>query len=236
MMSIVISHSGLEKQFIDRQIRQCQKITDDIIVVSLKHLMNGEEDKDLKIIYKDNVTHIITTCLTESSKDKHNTTRWQGVLKAKYDYILFLDGDEIPDGDLYKQHLATFDYKKYDAIAYKCYWYFREETYRAKKTEQCAVLVKKSMIDMPFIFHESERWNFANKTENYLMNVDLDGEIMFHHFSWVRTKEQMLKKIHWGHKGGENWEHLIEKEFSGDFTGVDFVHNYEYDIVEKKFC
>jgi hypothetical protein len=46
----------------------------------------------------------------------------------------------------------------------------------------------------------------------------------------------MLKKIHWGHQGGKNWEYLIEKEFSGEFTGTDFVHEYEYDIVEKKFC
>lgn len=236
MISVVISHCGLEKQFIDRQIKQCQKFSDDIIVVSLKHLMNGEEDKDLKIIYKDNTTHIIATCLSEKPKDKHNTTRWQGVLKAKYDYILFLDGDEIPDGELFKQHLTTFDYKSYDAVSYRCYWYFREETYRAKKTEQCAVLLKKAVLDNSYIFHDAERWNFLNRSTNYIMEVDLDGQVMFHHFSWVRTKEQMLKKISWAHQGGKNWEHLIEKEFSGEFTGTDFIHDYEYDIVEKKFC
>jgi hypothetical protein len=237
MISVVITHSSIESQFIDRQITECRKFSDDIIVVSLKNLMSGEEDKNLRIIYKDDVTHLITTCFTDSVKDKHNTTRWQGYLKAKHDYILFLDGDEIPDGDLYRQHLQTFDYKNLDAVSYRCYWYFREEIYRAKKTEECALLLRKSFIDKDLIFHEAERWNFLNRTKNYAVYIDLDGQIIMHHFSWVRSKQQMLQKVSaWGHANDTNWVELIEEEFSREFSGTDFVHGYEYDIIEKKFC
>ena len=59
---------------------------------------------------------------------------------------------------------------------------------------------------------------------------------MFHHFSWVRTKEEMLKKVRsWGHKGDRNWIELVEKEFSTDFQKTDFIHGYQYKIVEPLF-
>ncbi len=234
MISVIITHSSIENQFIDRQLKECLKFSDDIIVVSLTNLMNGELDKNLRVIYKDNVTHLITTSFSESIKDKHNTTRWQGYLKAKHDYILFLDGDEIPNGDLYKQHLQTFPYHEHEAISYKCYWYFRDELYRAKITEQCSLLIRKSIIDREFIFHEAERWNFLNRCKNYVLDVDFDGEVMLHHYSWVRTKEQMLQKVSaWGHSNERDWKALIEEEFSREFSGTDFVHKYEYEILPK---
>lgn len=239
MISVVITHSSIESQFIDRQIKECSKFSDDIVVVSLKNLMSGEEDKNLKIIYKDNVKHKIITCLSDSIKDKHNTTRWHGFISTdqKYDYVLFLDGDEIPNGDLFKEHLDNYPFELSDALSYKCYWYFRSELYRAKKTEECALLLKKSVIDRDFIFHEAERWNFLNRIhpEQYQLHVaSFDGEPMLHHYSWVRSKEQMLQKVSaWGHSNDTNWKELIEEEFSRPFSGTDFVHAYEYEILEK---
>ena len=46
----------------------------------------------------------------------------------------------------------------------------------------------------------------------------------------------MLKKVlNWGHKNDKNWSDLIEEEFSRPFNGTDFVHGYNYNIVENKF-
>jgi hypothetical protein len=46
----------------------------------------------------------------------------------------------------------------------------------------------------------------------------------------------MLRKVkNWSHKNDRNWDDLIEEEFSRDFNGKDFVHNYSYEIVENKF-
>ena len=59
---------------------------------------------------------------------------------------------------------------------------------------------------------------------------------MIHHYSWVRTKDEMLKKINsWGHKGDRNWIELVESEFSQDFKGVDFIHGYRYQTVPSAF-
>jgi hypothetical protein len=42
----------------------------------------------------------------------------------------------------------------------------------------------------------------------------------------------MLKKVRsWGHKEDRNWEDLVEKEFSQEFSGKDFVHGYEFTKV-----
>ena len=56
-----------------------------------------------------------------------------------------------------------------------------------------------------------------------------------HHYSWVRTKEEMLKKVlNWGHKDDSfDWISKIEEEFSRDFNGTDFIHRYNYNIVNN---
>ena len=75
--------------------------------------------------------------------------------------------------------------------------------------------------------------NFIHGGYNHIL---VDGKPMIHHFSWVRTKEEMLKKVHnWGHKNDTNWIDLVEEEFSRPFSGTDFIHKYQYNIVENKF-
>jgi hypothetical protein len=59
---------------------------------------------------------------------------------------------------------------------------------------------------------------------------------MFHHFSWVRTKEEMLTKVRsWAHRNDCNWTDLVEQEFTHEFTGRDFVHGYSYRTVPNVF-
>jgi len=60
---------------------------------------------------------------------------------------------------------------------------------------------------------------------------------MIHHYSWVRTKEEMLKKVsNWGHARDKgDWKELVEMEYSRPFNGQDFLHNYQYIIVDNKF-
>ena len=61
----------------------------------------------------------------------------------------------------------------------------------------------------------------------------LDDKPMIHHYSWVRTYKEMLKKVkHWGHTKDKDWTSLVHEEFKKDFDGTDFVHNYKYDKVE----
>jgi hypothetical protein len=44
----------------------------------------------------------------------------------------------------------------------------------------------------------------------------------------------MLRKVKsWGHTNDRDWNPMIEEEFSREFNGKDFVHNYSYKILEK---
>jgi hypothetical protein len=68
------------------------------------------------------------------------------------------------------------------------------------------------------------------------MVMGLDHLPLFHHFSWVRTEQEMLKKVKsWGHKKDRNWEQLVINEFSKPFQGTDFVHGYSFREVLAPF-
>ena len=57
---------------------------------------------------------------------------------------------------------------------------------------------------------------------------------MVHHYSWVRSKKEMLKKVlSWGHKTDRNWKALVEKEFEKEKVNKDFIHGYEYEDVKS---
>ena len=59
--------------------------------------------------------------------------------------------------------------------------------------------------------------------------LGLDDKPMFHHYSWVRTKEQLLLKVRcWSHNWERDWTKLVEEEFSRPFSGIDFVHGYSF--------
>jgi hypothetical protein len=44
--------------------------------------------------------------------------------------------------------------------------------------------------------------------------------------------EMIQKVISWGHNKDIDWVSLIEQEFTHDFNGKDFIHNYEYDVLD----
>jgi hypothetical protein len=59
---------------------------------------------------------------------------------------------------------------------------------------------------------------------------------IFHHYSWVRDKEGMIRKAkNFGHRDERDWASLIEEEFSHPFNGKDFIHDYEYETVDNIF-
>jgi len=241
MITTVISYCNNDLKFIEENIQQVKKFSQDIIVCYCKYSFNGEPE-DESIIQK--MTEIASDCtITEieyypekTPKYHHNLMRWKGTESAKNDFILFLDADEIIDGELFSEYLNCSDWKNYDVISYKCYWYFREKRFQAKKTEEAAVLCKKDICNYNYIFSEAERWEFLNRMDSLKIqsNETCSGKIICHHYSWVRTKEEMIKKVKsWGHRQEKDWIALIEEEFSHEFNMQDFVHNYQYIDINK---
>ena len=109
---------------------------------------------------------------------------------------------------------------------------------RATTWPDAGLLIKKSALSPELILNPDERmgmlFGVEGKTERFVHGVD--GLPMVHHYSWVRTKEEMLKKTRaWAHHWERDWAQLIEEEFSRDFNGTDFVRKYDYVQVSNPY-
>ena len=87
--------------------------------------------------------------------------------------------------------------------------------------------------------HYQERQQFFGLSNFKCGDKELIGyenKPVIHHFSWVRTKDEMLQKVNsWGHRFDRDWGKLVEEEFTRPFNGTDFVHGYNYDVVKNEF-
>jgi hypothetical protein len=121
-----------------------------------------------------------------------------------------------------------------DAYTLANYWYFREPTYRATTLEDSVVLVRRFLVGEIDLKAKRERGQFVGATTP--RRVTWCGQPMVHHYSWVRTKAEMLRKVRsWGHRDKKDWVTLVEEEFSRPFNGRCFVHDYRFDVVEDLF-
>ncbi len=149
--------------------------------------------------------------------------------------ILFLDADEIPDGRKFARWLDASDYQHHTALKLANYWYFRDPTHQALPFEDSVVLVQKKAVESELLLRQEERdaiYNLLPGPKRRHVTAG-DGTPMFHHYSWVRTQDEMLKKVRsWGHKADRDWVQLVNEEFTAPFRGTDFIHGYSYKSVQ----
>jgi hypothetical protein len=148
---------------------------------------------------------------------------------ATQDYVFFLDVDEIVDASSFSSWLQTGKYKEYDALRLANFWYFRTPEMQATSWEDSAVLARKGNWQIKALHCPGIRHAIYDRAEKKVRHVvGLDGQPMIHHYSWVRTKEEVLKKMRSSNHRNENdWEKLIEEEWSHPPSTKDFVHGYE---------
>lgn len=237
MVSVVISYCSNDKCFIKPLIKQCKIFTDEIVIVSCSHYFNGEKDNELEDLSPLGVNHFIFDYLPNNDiKYHHNYARFKGLELSRREFVLFLDADEIPDGNLMNNFLMEVGLQHNSIINFKCYWYFREPIYRALRNEICGLLAHRSLLTENLFFTPLERWSYKLYNIPSIEDADHNGLVILHHFSWVKTKSQMLKKVSsWGHHADKNWIELIEKEFEREFNGYDFVHGYRFESVINQF-
>lgn len=241
-VSVVVNYSSLDKKFISSLLSQCLKFTDDIIIVSYDRLFsNTEESMDYiteLCSYHSDKVKLIKLKFTNDNHPRyfHNLSRWEGMKNTKNDYVLFLDADEIPEGNLFNHIFSNDLLANYDGVDFKCHWYFRSVKNQAIQKENAGLLLNKNVITKESMFTDMERRYFQHIMGNkYLSNTVYDNTILIHHYSWVRQKEEMLLKVNWGHKFDRDWISLINEEFSRPFNGTDFVHGYSYNTVDNIF-
>ena len=247
-IATIINYCSNELCFLEHVLKNAKKISSQVIVVLADHFFDGEKE-DLFSVYSafskfPNVEFIIyplfenfliKRLLKKIGKNNfwHSFSRFIGFqfLKKDIENVLFLDADEIIDSDRFLNWLDNFEYQNYNAIKLANYWYFRESKYQSKNYEDSVVFIKKKKITCKMLLHKEERnalYNLA-KLKKIRMVKGLNKKPLIHHYSWVRTKKDLLKKINsWGHKDDKDWKTFVEKEFEGEFTLKDFVHGYEY--------
>lgn len=240
-ISTIISYCSLDRRFIEPLLKQVRLFSDDIIVVYYDKLMNSTPENTEEISSLLQPFGVNELCLSYTADNTpryfHNLARWQATELAKHQHIMYLDADEIPEGYLFKLIADSDVLADHDAVDFECNWYFRSATNQAIQTEQCGLLINKNIINEKSMFTEHERWIYRhNPYLRYLALMPGPNGPLMHHYSWVRTREEMITKVSgWGHKNDRDWLSLIEKEFSHDFDGTDFVHGYSYRQVEDKF-
>jgi len=156
-------------------------------------------------------------------------------LRKEIEYVLFIDVDEIYEGRKFKEWLDHFDYQSYVALRFICYQYFRETRFRAKEEFTSGLLAQKRHLNPKIILTIDERVGLYQSLpgKKIMHQKGLEGSPFIHHYSWVRSKEQMLKKVtSWAHHWEKGWISLVEKEFAGPFSGKDFLSDREYETVD----
>ena len=249
MITISYNYSSNDFEFIEKGIEEARKVTDDIQVSYVNKFFDGrDENYDLiektKILLKDkaSINEIefdvdIKKIIGDekmSFKHWHNISRFNNFSKAKYDYILFLDGDEIIEGDEFKKFLEHINLTDYDSYIFNVYWYFRSKKLQATTWEEGPVMTNKKVLNYNDFMSVHERWNLLKNRCNR-NTKSLNDKPLIHHYSWAKgnsdqeCKSKLLEKVKcWGHSNERHWENIIEEEFSKSFSGKDFMHGYNF--------
>jgi hypothetical protein len=153
-----------------------------------------------------------------------------------------LDCDEIPEGDVFGEWLRKMERSSLLNVGktYKIanYWYFKDPTNRAKTLEDSVLMIHSKYLSKYNIFGDFERDYTIEQSGTYLERQvkGLKGEVMFRHFSWVRSREGLEHKIkNWGHANEfNNPGEVIERIYKDDGVN-DVIHGYQYDKVPNVF-
>jgi hypothetical protein len=245
MISSILQYSTMDLRFLEVNLTQLSKFSDEIIIPICDHFFNGQPENTELLEKSFEIASKFPKCSIymfeweghqSNTGYYHNLSRAIGTDIAKNDWLLFVDADEIVD-DGFEYWFETIKNTNY-IYWLTCYWYFREPIYQATKTESAGLLIRKEDCNWNLHVREERQQLFNHKLINgdRISIVSKDNKPFIHHYSWYRTKEEMLKKVeNWGHKNDTNWTALVEEEFSRPFNGTDFVHGYQYNIVENKF-
>ena len=251
MIAVVINYCTNDYRFLSACLSEARKFSSEIIVPVCDHFFDGvvedrvllersyAEHPDVKFVEFafDREPYGLYATIKEGDPDWihywHSTSRYVGneFVSSAAEYVLFLDVDEVVDGEKMRNWLKAFAYTDFDAIRFTSYFYFREARFQATKVMRNGLLVRKLKLTPDLLLDVRERRGvFDHLVGNRLEDVySLDGQPLVHHYSWVKTKAEMQKKVvSWGHHLDKDWLQLIEEEFAAPFDLKDRFWGFDY--------
>ena len=234
MISTIISYCSLDRRFLRPNLAQASKFSSEVIIVCYERLLSGKEEpaghfEALAALTGPRVI-ILPWDETKSARFHHNQARWVGAAFAREPWLLFLDADEIVEGENFRRFMDLEQSFEFDAATFSCFWYFREPIYQSLKLENAGLLLRRSKVTPELSFSQAERWGYwQSKDIRAPQPLVLSSGPVLHHFSWVRTQAEMLEKVaSWAHKNDRDWTSLVNEEFRHEFSGTDFIHGYQF--------
>lgn len=244
MIEAVILYSTNDYRFLHSCVTNLLACGIKCHIVTYTHMWNGQEENStlLEESYKQFEADSRVSFYRLDWRPGQSPWYWEALgrhlatknISDQCNYVLYIDVDEIIDPDGFETWRSTFNYSEFDSLKLANYWYFRLPTLQATALEDSVVLTKKELAQQVPFYPSGRDPYFVGQKK--LRMVGRESPII-HHYSWVRTKEEMLKKVaNWGHASDRsNWVDLINREFSQDFTGTDFVHGYTFKSVPNYF-
>lgn len=254
-VATIINFCTNEARYLTPCIEQCRQFSKQVVISVCDHFFDGTAENRglLESIYA-----AFPDCLfleypyipkkipkamfrqVDPAHFWHSLSRLVGAsfLKEEIETILFLDADEIPEAERMKEWLLSSGYLQYTVLKLANYWYFRQPEYQADRWEDSPVLLQRAALSPEILLKTEERQAIYDALlgPKKRMVQGMDGLPLVHHYSWVRTESEMLKKVQsWGHHKDRDWEKLVREEFSRPFSGVDFVHGYRFREVPCPF-
>ncbi len=255
-ITTIINYCSQDYRFLSLCVNEVKKFSQSIVIPVCSHFFDGSPE-DLGLLQQSYLDHpechFIQFDYSETDLYGlypvidhhhrywphywHSVARYVGYhfLSPETEYTMFIDVDEIFDGDRFGQWLENFSLNRYGMMRFSSYFYFRDPCYRMKEFTLNALMVKNdkpipetsllSIAERKGLYVEFE----GKKIENV---VDDQGIPFVHHYSWVRTQEELFKKVQrWGHSKEGNFKALLLREFADDFRGFDCVYGKEYERV-----
>ena len=236
----MITYCTNDYRFIGRCIAEAKKFSSQIVIPVCNRFFDGSPENDALLgrTYSDHPDcqfiefnyipdrvysryHRISPTDPDWASHWAATTRYVGLqyLHPDIEWVLFLDSDEIVEGDSFLTWLNEKDALSYSAQRLAAYLYAIRPNLRSTKFVNLPLLIHKETIAPLSLLNPLERIgcyqsHLGPKRERVL---GLSQRPFVHHYSWVRTREECLQKARtWSHRNDLDWENRIEKAFAGD--------------------
>ncbi len=252
-VAAVLSFCTNDIRFLNRWIEEAKEFAHQIVIPVSDHFFNGtEENKDLlRVAYQQHPDctfiefpysnqELYPSYLAVKPTDDtwsrlwHNFARLIGFFHVDptNEWVLFSDVDEIFEGKRMKESLDAGHFDPYQAVRMTGYAYGRKAHIRAKKLQVLSLLVRREALRPHFFYHPDERYALLKQIDGVKEDEmrGVDGMPLMHHYSWVRSEEEFLKKIQsWGHRLDQEWNRLEDRDLYSESMEFETIENPFFD-------
>jgi len=253
MIEAVILYSSNDSKYFQHCVGNLLKLNIPCHVITYTHMWKGTPEnmevyKKSNEMFKDNPLY--KQYLIEWTEGQ-NPWHWEyigrklGIDNVTSEYTLLIDIDEIVDIEKTQKWIESGWFKQYNTMKLTCNIYWREPKFLSDKPQWNAIMVKSELAkQVPYCFGgRNPYYNRISNSACWPLTVE---DAFIDHYTFTRDKEEMTMKVkNWGHADDRNdWDELIEQEFSREFTENDKDFNDKihgsnwvstYTLVQPKY-